>query len=242
MKVSEKSLELNVGAELLALLRGPLEMPKAYLRGLTQREESQEGVDFFAQMTPETRVFAFQFKAPGGRGEGEPYRFTIQRSQHEKLSALAGGSTENVFYVLPYYVQPVKLQDYVPNLLDDTWFLPVGSMSGTNPFGSYKTRTLRCEQGLASINPEYKLRGAKELDPGNGIPVGRFAEWYADLHAESLQTIGPEPHGDSRLASGLDTESDEAIRLKPRRNPWLVRGLRVAIVQPVSDGVAKSDR
>ncbi|MDE3259832.1 MAG: hypothetical protein OYM47_18525 [Gemmatimonadota bacterium] len=97
MKVSEKSLELNVGAELLAFLRGPLEMPKAYLRGLTQREESQEGVDFFAQMTPETRVFAFQFKAPRGRGEGEPYLFTIQRRQHEKLSALAGGSTENVF-------------------------------------------------------------------------------------------------------------------------------------------------
>ena len=40
MKVSEKSLELNVGAELLALLRGPWGMPKAYLWGLTQREES----------------------------------------------------------------------------------------------------------------------------------------------------------------------------------------------------------
>ena len=43
MKISEKSLELNVGAELLGLLRGPWRMPKAYLRGLTQREESQEG-------------------------------------------------------------------------------------------------------------------------------------------------------------------------------------------------------
>ena len=60
MKVSEKTLELNVGAELLALLRGPFEMRKAYLRGLTQREESQEGVDFFAQLTPETTIFAFQ--------------------------------------------------------------------------------------------------------------------------------------------------------------------------------------
>ncbi len=79
MKVSEKSLELNVGAELLALLRGPWKMPKAYLRGLTQREEHQEGVDFFAELVPETMIFAFQFKAPKGHREGEPYRFTVQR-------------------------------------------------------------------------------------------------------------------------------------------------------------------
>lgn len=235
MKVSEKSLELNVGAELLALLRGPLEMPKAYLRGLTQREESQEGVDFFAQMTPETRVFAFQFKAPKGHQDGEPYRFTIQRRQHEKLSELARGSTGNVFYVLPYYVHPVKLQDHVPNLLADTWFLPVGSMSGTNPFGSNKTKTLCCEQGLASINPEHKLRRAEELDPGSGIPVGQFAEWYTGLHIESDEAIRPEPHRDLRRVTRLHTGSDETIGSKPRRNPWLVRGLRVAIVQPAGE-------
>jgi len=39
-------------------------MPKAYLRGLTQREEKQEGVDFFVQLNPATRIFALQFKAP----------------------------------------------------------------------------------------------------------------------------------------------------------------------------------
>ena len=137
MKVSEKSLELNVGAEMLALLRERWRMPKAYLRGLTQREESQEGVDFFAQLTPQTRIFAFQFKAPKGRCEGEPYRFTIQRRQHEMLSALAGGSTGNVFYVLPFYVTPAKLQDDVPNLLADTWLLPVASVRGTGVFGGY---------------------------------------------------------------------------------------------------------
>ena len=213
MKVSEKSLELNVGAELLALLRGPWGMRKAYLRGLTQREESQEGVDFFAQLTPKTRIFAFQFKAPKGPQEGEPYRFTIQRRQHEKLSALSGGSRGNVFYVLPYYVLPAKLQCYVPNLLADTWFLPVGSMRGTNPFGTYETRTVRCERGLASINPEYELRGAEELEPGDGIPVGQFAEWYADLHGES----------------------DEVMSRGRRKDPWLVRGLRVAIVQPAGE-------
>ena len=210
-------------------------MPKAYLRGLTQREENQEGVDFLAQLTPATRIFAFQFKAPKGPQDGEPYRFTIQRRQHEKLSALAGGSTGNVFYVLPYYVLPAKLQRCVPRLLRDTWFLPVGSMRGTDPFGTYQTRTVRCERGLASINPEYLLRGVEELEPGDGIPVRRFAEWYAGLHIESDEAISPEPHGDSRLAPGLHTESDEVINPKPRRNPWLVRGLRVAIVHPTGE-------
>ncbi len=215
MKVSEKSLELNVGAELLALLRGRWRMPKTYLRGLTQREESQEGADFFAQLSPKTRIFAFQFKAPKGRQEGEPYRFTIQRRQHEKLSALAAGSTGNVFYVLPYYVLPAKLQRCVPCLLRDTWFLPVGSMSGTDPFGTYQTRTVRCERRLASINPEYELRGVEELEPGNGIPVRQFAEWYAGLHAKS----------------------DLAINRGQRRDPWLVRGMRVAIVQPTGEQI-----
>ena len=213
MKVSEKSLELNVSAELLALLRGPWGMPKAYLWGLTQREESQEGVDFFAQLSPGTRIFAFQFKAPKGRREGEPYRFTIQRRQHEKLAALAGGSAGDVFYVLPYYVLPVKLQRYVPRLLRDTWFLPVGSMRGTDPFGTYETRTMRCERRLASINPDYELRGVEQLEPGDGIPTGQFAEWYANLHAQT----------------------DERGFRGKRKDPWLVRGLRVAIVEPAGE-------
>lgn len=56
MKVSEKSLELNVGAELLGLLRGPWGLSKAYLRGLTQEEENQEGVDFFVQLSCDSLV------------------------------------------------------------------------------------------------------------------------------------------------------------------------------------------
>ena len=210
MKVSEKSLELNVGAELLMLLRWQWGMPKAYLRGLTQREESREGVDSFLQLPQGTRIFAFQFKAPKGRREGEPYRFTIQRRQHDLLSQLAAGSPGNVFYVLPYYVLSAKLQRYVPCLLHDTWFLPVGSMHGEDPFGTYGTRTVTCVRGMASINPDFELRAAEELEPGDGIPAGVFAEWYANMGAWR----------------------DERESARRRREPWLVRGLRVAIVLP----------
>ncbi len=83
MQVTEKSLELNVGAELLGLVRGTWGVPKAYRTGLTQQEEKQEGVDFFVQLNPATRLFAFQFKAPKGKAEASPYRHTLVREQHD---------------------------------------------------------------------------------------------------------------------------------------------------------------
>ena len=209
MKVSEKSLELNVGAELLNALRCRWGMRKAYLRGLTQREEHREGVDFFAKMPSSSRILAFQFKAPKGRwGERTPYRFTIQRRQHVKLSTLAANWPNGVHYVLPFYVAPAKLQCDVPHLLRDTWFLPVAKMLGSHLFGPHQTKTLSCRPGLASINPDYELLNASQMELSGdvGIPVPQFAEWYTELH----------------------DSSDEL----QRRSPWLVRGLRVAIVRP----------
>jgi hypothetical protein len=40
MKVSEESLELNVGAELLGAFRGNWGLPKAYLRGLPSERKN----------------------------------------------------------------------------------------------------------------------------------------------------------------------------------------------------------
>ncbi|MDE0621721.1 MAG: hypothetical protein OXH83_08640 [Bryobacterales bacterium] len=183
-------------------------MPKTYLRGLTQREESQEGVDFFAQLPRASRVYAFQFKAPKGRSEGERYRFTIQRRQHSKLSALASGSPGSVYYVLPFYTSHAKLRKEVPNLLQDTWFLRVAAMGEASVFGSCQTKTLRCNRGTASVNPNYELQRGSELEREPGISVVRFAEWYANLR----------------------DWGDDSNNRRERRNPWLVRGLRVAIV------------
>jgi hypothetical protein len=212
LKISEKSLELNVGAELLGLLRGAWGMPKAYLRGLTQLEEKQEGVDFFVQLDPATRVFAFQFKAPRGKTESMPYRYTIVKEQHELLFGLSQLSPSSVFYVFPFYVTPVKLQQDVPQLLQDTWLLQISQMPTSQIFGSTKqTRTILCHPGNAVINPEYKLEKlteASRLDT-NGISIRRFGSWYRRniVLYEPPETVG-------------------------RRNPRLVRGLRPAIVTP----------
>ncbi len=215
MKVSEKSLELNVGAELLMMMRGPWGMPKAYLRGLTQREEKQEGVDFFAQLSPGTRIFAFQFKAPRGRDESVPYRYTLASEQHDLLHALAANSPDSVYYVLPFYVTHEKLERHVPNLVQDTWFLPVAPMSTPQVFGGQRTKTIRCSPGTAWVNPEYKLQTLREqrITPDAGVPASDFASWYTHLRRASV------------------------IAERKRMSPWLVRGLRVAIVETESPAV-----
>ena len=210
MKVSEKSLELNIGAELLTLLRSGWGLQKAYLRGLTQEEENREGVDFFVQLDPATRLFAFQFKAPKGKYESTPYRYTLARDQHELLFDLAGTTPGSVYYVFPFYVTPVKLQKDVPQLLGDTWVLSLDEMPPSSIFASYQSRTIRCEAETASINPQYKLQKLSQVFrlPSRGIPVQAFASWYGRHFQQG-----------SRSA---------AIR----RNPWMVRGLRIAIVLP----------
>jgi hypothetical protein len=211
MKISEKSLELNVGAELLNLLRGPWGMPKAYLRGLTQREERQQGVDFFAQLNPATRIFAFQFKAPKGRYDGTPYRYTLVREQHDLLHQLAQGFPTAVFYVLPFYATHPKLQRHVPNLMQDTWFLPIAPMTTAQVFGTKNTKTVRCQPGTAFVNPEYRLAHSSDVNipvETAGVPSREFGTWYRQVRAR------------------------EVVERRKRTSPWLVRGMRVAIVEP----------
>lgn len=208
VKLSEKSLELNVGAELLALMRGQWGMPKSYLRGLTQREEKQEGVDFYVQLDPQTKLYAFQFKAPKGKVESAPYRYTLMREQHDLLFGLSQLSANSVFYVFPFYVTPKKLQTDVPQLLNDTWLAELGQMPTAPSFGSKQSRTIRCQAGSASINPEYKLQTFTDISSlkRHGIPIRAFASWYE--------------------------RSGELVARERNRNPWLVRGLRLVISAP----------
>ena len=185
-------------------------MPKAYLQGLTQLEEKRQGVDFFAQLDPKTRIFAFQFKAPKGPLDQLPYKYTLQREQHLRLHELAKTSKDSVFYVLPFYVSHHKLQHDVPNLLQDTWLLPIAPMTHNKVFGSKKTKVVHCYPYLASVNPEFKLRNLSEMEITYraGVPAEKFASWYEELR-------------------GRNVLSETRIR---RMNPWLVRGLRIAIV------------
>ena len=209
-KVSEKSLELNVGAELLDRLRGPMNMPKAYLRGLTQQEENRSGVDFFAQLPSDIRIFAFQFKAPRGPIDGLPYKFTLSRNQHEALHKLAVHYPEAVHYVLPFYVLTEKLIQDVPHLAQDTWLLPVSPMDTATVFSGQKTKRVHCYPGIACVNPEYEMKNLSEtmLFWEAGVEPSNFAEWYSDLRRRN-QELG---------------------HARTRMSPMIVRGMRIVII------------
>jgi hypothetical protein len=212
MRVSEKSLELNVGAEMLWRIRETPGRNKAYLRGLTQKEEAAAGVDFFVELDADTRLFAFQFKAPRGAVEGEPYRYTLASKQHDLLYELAQSAPGSVFYVFPYYVTPAKLQQNVPDLLQDTWLLNIAPIPTREVFGGQATKTVRCKAGQAEINPGYSLQTFSNLAHElHGISPPDFAKWYSHL-----RPVGP--------------------RLAKQRNPWLVRGLHIVIVPGVRPG------
>jgi hypothetical protein len=217
MKVSEKSLELNVGAELLSVMRNAWGMRKAYLRGLTQREEKQEGVDFFVQLNPSSRIFAFQFKAPKGSIDLVPYRYTLVKEQHNALFALAKGFPGSVFYVLPFYVTTAKLQQDVPTLIRDTWLLQIDQMPTHQVFGTERTKVVRCQKNLAMVNPEYRLLPLNDMSPStiSGIPAPQFAEWYSHYREVGATS-------------------------RRRQSPWLARGLRIAIVHSSTKQTAPS--
>lgn len=203
MKVNEKSLELNIGAEFLNILRSSVGYPKAYLQGLTQWEEKNVGVDFFARLPGTFRIYAFQFKAPKRDPENYkeklPYRFELKREQHELLYRLARSNLESVYYVFPFYFSSDKFIKKIPDLIQDTWCLRVGDLKTTKTFKWNKTtqddeksKTIRCYNYRAEINPSYEMIRFSDLalslggltEPplrGRGIEPNEFAEWYADL-------------------------------------------------------------
>lgn len=210
MEVSEKTLELNVGAEILDQLRNGLGMSKAYLRGLTQGEEKKEGSDFILRLGAQARFFAFQFKAPKGNLEGNSYRFTIQREQHDALFALSQLESNSVFYVFPRYVTLNKLRQDLPNLMNDTWLLGVDQMTPPAVFGTAATKTVRCEGKQAIINPEYGMHRLEDVTlrtaiVRGGVRTPEFVLWYSQFRASPVAA---------------------------RRNPWQSRGLRIAVVLP----------
>lgn len=216
MKVSEKSLELNIGAEILNHLRALPGMRKAYLRGLTQAEEAQEGVDFFAHLDPATTLVAFQFKAPRGRTEGTSYKYTLMKYQHDVLYRLAKANPRSVFYAFPFFLTPGKLSAVSPNLLSETWFLDAGKMDPKTLFGTHESRTITCRAGTAKVNPEFALHrlDALEMSASSAVKVRAFASWYKDFRQQGT-THRSTKHGELKW-----------------RNAWITRGLRCAIVPP----------
>jgi hypothetical protein len=202
--VNEKTLEANVGAELLTAMRCLPGMSRCYLRGLTQTEERRDGADFFLNRPNGTRVFVLQYKAVTGSRrlpDTPPYTFTLTYHQHEALLDLAGRHPGSVHYVLPFYRYYDKLVREIGALLKDTWCLDAGRVP-MSALGGQRTKRITCEPHWAHVNPEYEMttlaklvgsrEGPTELRLGEGIPAEAMHEWRSKSEAMFVEYGRPD--------------------------------------------------
>ncbi len=124
-EVTERTLELNVCAELIRCIRSYKDCGKAVWIGMTQKEERKNGLDVMTKYAP-GRTLWLQFKSPQASSiQGIHYKFAIDREQHEALLNIGPGFRESVFYAFPLYSRWSKIRDHSPCLLQDTWLIPV---------------------------------------------------------------------------------------------------------------------
>lgn len=120
MKLYEKTLELNIGAEILNLLRTTY--PKSYISSIPPQIESSLGYD---EEVKHWNSFLLQYKKAK---EDEPwYTFIINKKQHKDMLEVIKNQKKCAFYVLPLYnsSSEKEISKISPNLLIDTLFIDV---------------------------------------------------------------------------------------------------------------------
>lgn len=128
-EVSEKSLELNICAELLKYIRSWSGCHRALWLGLTQAQERQEGIDARIRNAGPGVSIMLQFKAPWATSRVDSlYKFSVNEQQHEAMEDLAGNNPSAVYYVFPLFSTWSKAAQFAPDLAEDTWLVPVSSV------------------------------------------------------------------------------------------------------------------
>jgi hypothetical protein len=128
--VNEKSLELNVLAELLPIIRSWPGCSAAFFLGMRQDQESRNGIDALLSGMPSAMHLALQFKSaiPTPRDQ-DPYKFTINVDQNARLNTLASTRPNSVYYVFPRMNWIGSLRAASPHLLSRTRFEEVASFA-----------------------------------------------------------------------------------------------------------------
>ncbi|MXX93738.1 MAG: hypothetical protein F4Y63_09890 [Chloroflexi bacterium] len=128
-EISEKTLELNICAEMLYRIRSWPHCDRALWHGMTQHQERHNGLDQLIRNTGIGSSLMLQFKSPWPTSRVDSlYRFTINERQHEALEDLARRYPRAVYYVLPLYTTWEKANNHSPDLIRDTWLMPVASI------------------------------------------------------------------------------------------------------------------
>jgi hypothetical protein len=123
MKLSEKTLELNICAQFYAHLKGTANI---FWFGLTQKQEAKAGFDACVKLNG--LLFIFQFKASNNvLNKSGDRKFLAPHYQLSALRSRATHAARSVFYALPLVGNTSEMKAN-PDLLSQTWLLDVGSL------------------------------------------------------------------------------------------------------------------
>lgn len=195
--VSEKTLELNICAEILSLIRSLPNCHAAFWIGMKQDQEARNGLDELISNLPDGMHLALQFKSPRSRPSNQmPYKFTINDKQNSSLLRLATHRPDAVYYVFPQYNTFTRMRSNSPILLSDTHFLRVEDLRmlplSTNKLGTHVVETsppvalihsqlTEAKLTLASDTLRNILGKEKPALQESLIPHTRLKEWLEEL-------------------------------------------------------------
>ena len=122
MKLSEKTLELNICAQIHSAVS-----PRVSLLwfGLTQYQEARWGFDVCTNLGG--RLLIFQFKASNHCLRSDERKFQLDHDQLAALHDLAGHAMRSVFYAFPLVGNTQELRRST-DLLNATWLLDVSDL------------------------------------------------------------------------------------------------------------------
>lgn len=168
LRVSEKTLELNICAEVLYVIRQIPGCHGAFWIGMKQQQEARLGIDELIRNIPAGMHLALQFKAPRSEPRDQiPYRFTINDKQNNNLLRLASSRPEAVYYIFPHYNTFTKMHSDSPTLLRDTWLLRVDDLRGlSNSANKLGTHMVETNPPIALVHSdlmELKIVNAYEM-------------------------------------------------------------------------------
>ena len=152
MKLSEKTLELNICAQTSQFVGAK---QRLFWFGLTQKQEARAGFDACAKLGG--RLLVFQFKASNRVLKSGKRVFLAPHDQLDALRKQAKGSHRSVFYAFPLVGNTLELKN-TPDLVSQTWLVDAASL-GTIGAPTKADKTLR-KNGCHNV---YVTAGSAEF-------------------------------------------------------------------------------
>ncbi|MFM7797100.1 MAG: hypothetical protein ACKO7N_10090, partial [Candidatus Nitrosotenuis sp.] len=162
--LNEKTLEINVNADILRRFRRNARFRHSFIYGFSQYYESRNGLDTSFNLPGSLNIVSFQFKAPI-RSSRNVFFFEFNNNdsndQHNLLylTAVTVPYTSTVFYALPAFSDINHFANSSPRFLEKTFFIDI---LDTPPIHDGH----RHQFEIDTVNNTFTIHSKKILDKG----------------------------------------------------------------------------